>query len=59
MEKPLVLRSPFNGERIVVPPEINASMLEAMIKAGFTVEEDEPPPPPRKNERIKYGNSQG
>jgi hypothetical protein len=57
MDKPVVLRSPFNGERIVVPPEINAPMLEAMIKAGFTVEDE--PPPPRKNERIKYGNSQG
>ena len=35
-ESPRLLRSPFNGEAWPVPPEVDAAMYDALLKAGYT-----------------------
>jgi hypothetical protein len=46
--RPVVLRSPFNGERFVVPPDMTPQMLDALLNAGFVKLEDDAPAPARK-----------
>jgi hypothetical protein len=42
MERPqMALRSPFNGERFIVPEDFTQETIEALIRAGFKPD-DEP-----------------
>lgn len=35
-ESPRLLKSPFNNEVWPVPPDVNPTMYDALLKAGFT-----------------------
>jgi hypothetical protein len=52
MEKPIALRSPFNGQRLFVPPDIAPQMLEALLNAGFVkLEDDDAPATPARKRK--------